>query len=45
MRAYFAVPGAGAGFFFSSWLTMVFWGIIAPDLGLESDMAGEQEAI
>jgi len=34
MRAFFAIPTAGGGFFFSAWLTMVFWGIIAPDLGL-----------
>ncbi len=26
------LPAAGL-FFFSSWLTMIFWGIIAPDLG------------
>ncbi len=29
---FFAIPGAGGGFFFSAWLVMVFWGIIAPDL-------------
>ena len=34
MRAYGAIPGAGAGFFFASWLAMIFWGILAPDLGL-----------
>ena len=34
MRAFFSIPSAGAGFFFSSWLTMIFWGILAPDLGL-----------
>ena len=34
MRAYFAIPTAAIGFFFSSWLTMLFWGIIGPDIGL-----------
>ena len=34
MRAFFAIPSAGGSFFFSSWLTMIFWGILAPDLGL-----------
>lgn len=34
MSAFFAIPGAGLFFFFSSWLTMIFWGIIAPDIGL-----------
>ena len=34
MKAFFAIPTAGGGFFFSAWLTMIFWGIIAPDLGL-----------
>jgi len=34
MRAFLTIPTAGGGFFFSAWLTMVFWGIIAPDLGL-----------
>ena len=34
MRGFFAIPGAGMGFFFSSWLTMIFWGIISPDLGI-----------
>ena len=34
MRAFFAIPTAGGGFFFSAWLTMIFWGIVAPDLGL-----------
>ncbi|MBI2868084.1 MAG: hypothetical protein HYX97_07100 [Chloroflexi bacterium] len=31
---FFAIPTAGGMFFFSAWLTMVFWGILAPDLGL-----------
>lgn len=31
---FFAIPAAGAGFFFSAWLLMIFWGIVAPDLGI-----------
>lgn len=31
---FFAIPAAGLGFFFSAWLTMIFWGIIAPDIGV-----------
>ena len=30
MGYYFAIPTAVMGFFFSSWLTMIFWGIVAP---------------
>ena len=30
------VPFTAVLFFFSSWLTMVFWGIIAPDTGLRT---------
>ncbi len=26
---FFSIPTAGAGFFLSAWLTMIFWGIIA----------------
>lgn len=29
-----AIPAAGLGFFFSAWITMIFWGIIAPDFGI-----------
>ena len=36
MRAMFAIPSAGAGFFFSAWLAMVFWGIVAPEVGLRT---------
>ncbi len=36
MSGFFAIPAAGAGFFLSAWLTMIFWGILAPDLGLET---------
>jgi len=32
---YLAIPAAGLGFFFSAWLTMMFCGIIATDLGIE----------
>ena len=31
-----AIPAAGAGFFLSAWLTMIFWGIIAPDFGIKT---------
>ncbi len=31
---FFAIPAAGLGFFFSAWLTMIFWGIVAPDIGV-----------
>jgi hypothetical protein len=31
---YFAIPAAGLGFFFSAWLLMMFWGIVAPDLNV-----------
>ena len=27
---YFAIPTAVGGFFFSAFLTMLFWGIVAP---------------
>ena len=33
---FFAIPAAGLGFFFSSWLTMIFWGILAEEIGLET---------
>jgi hypothetical protein len=36
MQGFFALPGAGAGFFFSAWLTMMFWGIVAPEVGLKT---------
>lgn len=28
---FLAIPTACGGFFLSAWLTMIFWGIIAPD--------------
>ncbi len=36
MQGFFALPGAGAAFFFSAWLTMVFWGIVAPKVGVKT---------
>jgi hypothetical protein len=36
MFGIFRIPSAAIGFFFSSWLTMIFWGIIAPDVGVET---------
>ena len=33
---YFSIPAATGGFFFSSFLTMIFWGIIAPHFGIET---------
>jgi hypothetical protein len=29
-----AIPTAGLGFFFSAWLTMIFWGTVAPDFAV-----------
>ena len=33
VRSIMAIPAAGVGFFFSSWLMMLFAGILADDLG------------
>jgi hypothetical protein len=33
---FLAIPTAGAFFFLSAWFTMIFWGIIAPDLDLKT---------
>jgi hypothetical protein len=33
---FFAIPAATGGFFFSSWVLMIFWGIIAPNFDLET---------
>jgi hypothetical protein len=33
---FFAIPTACAGFFLSSWILMIFWGIIAPDFNVET---------
>ncbi|MBF8266529.1 MAG: hypothetical protein HW388_37 [Dehalococcoidia bacterium] len=34
--AILAIPSAGVSFFFSSWITMIFWGIIADDVGIQT---------
>ena len=34
--AIFAIPSAGFSFFFSSWIVMVFWGIVAPWVGIDT---------
>lgn len=33
---FFSIPAACAGFFLSSWILMMFWGIIAPDFGVKN---------
>lgn len=33
---FFSIPAAGLGFFFAAWLTMIFWGIIAPDFSVRT---------
>jgi len=33
---FFAIPAACAGFFLSSWILMIFWGIIAPDFDVKT---------
>jgi hypothetical protein len=33
-RSFFAIPAAGAGFFLSAWILMMFVGILADDLGI-----------
>jgi hypothetical protein len=35
-RGFLAIPAAGAAFFLSAWLTMIFWGIIAPNFDLKT---------
>ena len=30
------IPSAGASFFLSTWIVMLFWGIVAPDVGVET---------
>ena len=34
--AILAIPSAGLSFFFSAWIVMVFWGIMADDVGVET---------
>ena len=36
MRGILMIPRAGLGFFFSAWITMIFWGIVGPDVGLQT---------
>lgn len=33
---FFAIMSAIPAFFFCSWLTMIFWGIVAYDIGVET---------
>ncbi len=33
---FFAIPTAGIGFFFSAWLTMIFWGMVSPDFDVRT---------
>jgi len=34
--SFFLIPAAGVSFFFCAWLTMIFWGIIAPDVDIHT---------
>ena len=34
--AILAIPSAGLSFFFSSWIVMMFWGIMADDIGVRT---------
>ncbi|MDA1188787.1 MAG: hypothetical protein O2854_03810 [Chloroflexi bacterium] len=34
IKGYFTIPTAAGGFFLSSWIAMIFWGMLAPDFGL-----------
>jgi hypothetical protein len=34
--AILTIPSAGAAFFFSAWLLMIFWGIVADDIGVQT---------
>ncbi len=36
MWAIFAIPATGVSFFISAWLLMLFWGILAPDVGVKT---------
>ena len=31
-----SVPGTIGGFFLSSWFTMVFWGVVAPEVDVDT---------
>jgi hypothetical protein len=35
MAGYFMILGAIPGFFFSSFITMLLWGVIAPNFGID----------
>ena len=35
MQSYFSLPTAAVGFFVSSWLLMIFAGIVAADVGIK----------
>ena len=34
--AILAIPSAGVSFFFSAWIIMLFWGILAPTLEIKT---------
>ncbi len=36
MRGFAAIPAAGMFYFFSSWLVMLFGGVVADDLGINT---------
>ena len=31
-----AIPSTGASYFFSAWIIMVFWGVMADDVGVNT---------
>ena len=31
-----SIPSTGGGFFFSAWILMIFWGIVADDLDVRT---------
>ena len=33
--AILAIPSAGVSFFFSSWIVMIFWGVLSDDMGVK----------
>ena len=39
--AVFAIPFAGGGFFFSAWMLMMFWGVLAPRLDVPTLSYGD----
>jgi hypothetical protein len=36
MAGYFMILGAIPGFFFSSFIVMLLWGVISPNLGIDT---------